>query len=140
MTEAITGLNSAEMRALEQHIMADARWVAWVAARIRLHGVTSRAEPLAANGTIEAHPVASTKRLADALQDMRRRRLNAHAPHGWPVLSLAQRSLLVRSTAMAFQGVVRLDGDDARDLGRVLHCTGDLARMEWVPAVQRDGR
>lgn len=134
--EGVFGMPAAELRALEEHIQADARWVAWVAARIRLNGPTTRPAPLSGSGTVPSHPVEISMRLAGALQDLRRRRLSAEAPHGWPVLSLGQRSLLVRAEAAAFAGRIELEGDQARDLGRLLHCTADLARIEWAdPAI-----
>ena len=134
MAEIVSLLDGAELRALEAWIAADARWVAWIARRVRIDGATARPPPLSATGTLPSHPGEATKRLAVALQDLRRRRMSPDAPHGWPVLSLQQRSTLAKAEFAAFRGHLAIEGDEARDVGRILHLAGDLARLEWAHA------
>lgn len=130
----VTALTKPELRLLEEHIASDARWVGWLARRIRIDGPTARPAPLHAGGTLDPHPPAATLRLATALQDLRRRRMSPDAPAGWPILSLSQRSALVRAEHAAFRGHLVVEGPEAVELGRILHLAGDLARMEWAMA------
>ncbi len=134
MADILALLTPAELRAIEEHIRADARWVAWIAHRIRIDGPTARPAALSAAGTLPGHPSEATKRLAAALQDLRRRRMNPSMPHGWPVLSLHQRGTLVRASYAAFRGRLVVEGDEAIEVARLLHCTGELARAEWALA------
>lgn len=126
------GVDRAMARAIEEHIQADARWVAWIAGRLGMLGADTRPAPLHASGTTEADPARQVHRLGQALMDLRRRRLNPHAPHGWPVLSLHQRSLLVTSHAAATGGRLFLHGSEAHELARLLLLLRELARVEWA--------
>lgn len=125
--------------AIAEHIKADARWVAWIAARLGMVGVRAVPDPLHAGGTIEADPVRQVHRLGQALMDLRRRRLNPLAPHGWPVLSLHQRSLLVRSHAAAAGGRLFMHGGEAVELAQLLLVMRELARVEWAEPHAKGG-
>jgi len=127
------------LRAITRHIDADARWVAWVARRLRILGPCGHPAPLHAGGTVEICGERQVLRLGHALEDLRRRRLNPHAPIGWPILSLEQRSLLVTVQTAAAGGRLVVAGDRARDLGRLLLLTGELARVEWAEPLGAGG-
>lgn len=75
-----------------------------------------------------------------ALEDMRRRRLNPWAPFGWPVLSIAQESLICRAVAKLRKGAAQgkpttLSAEDARQVAHLLEVVQQLARVEWAEAV-----
>lgn len=131
MVEA-PGDDPALLRAITRHIEADARWVAFIARRMRILGPAGHPAPLHGGGTLEHDSERQVLRLAHALQDLRRRRLNPHAPIGWPILSLEQRSLLVTSQTAAAGGRLTIAGDRARELGRLLLVTHELARVDWA--------
>lgn len=75
-------------------------------------------------------------RFRAALEDVRRRRLSAAAPDGWPVLSLTQESQVCRIVAQlqGAKGTVELGPDDARQVAHLLTVLQLLARAEWAEA------
>lgn len=125
---------------LAQWIEQDARWVAWLSTR--MHAAPARRPPaLDGSGTCDADDLVLAQQLAGALFDVRRRRLSADVPHGWPVLSLQQRALVVRLLSLLSRGSgpVVLDGADRLPLRRVLVAVDDLSRAEWAAAALPGG-
>ena len=134
-----------------QRAERDRRTADHIAAAIRIGSPVTSRELLSTRGSADAphrrgdHLVGPTpedlrRRFELALQDLRERRLCAHAPHGWPVLSLSQEALVCRIGAMCRQGgEVVLSEQDAREVAHLLDVLSLLARAEWAEAASGGG-
>lgn len=118
----------------------DRNFTAWHAAGQGIARKVSRGADatLHPGGNVDPGPTPEDlrERFRAALEDLRRRRLSAAAPDGWPVLSLTQESQVCRIVAR-LQGAttpVELDPDDARQVAHLLTVLQLLARTEWAEA------
>lgn len=120
---------------LAQWIEQDARWIAWLSARLH-HAPARRPPHLDGSGTCEADDFVLAQQLGAALFDVRRRALSADVPHGWPVWSVQQRATLCRVVERLArgEGPVVLDAADRLPLRRVLLAAQDLGCAEWASA------